>query len=54
MKTGELKLRNMIDGFGFSCQTEAKSPKTVEWYTAFLGRFDKFLKSKDLPNDLLP
>lgn len=52
MKTGELKLRNLIDGFGFSCQTEAKSPKTVEWYTAFLGRFDRFLKGKGLPDDV--
>lgn len=52
VKTGELKLRNLIDGFGFSCQTEAKSPKTVEWYTAFLGRFNRFLESNNLPSDV--
>ena len=39
METSNLALENLIQGFRLSCQTEGKSPKTVEWYTSFLGIF---------------
>ncbi len=40
----KLNLRNLIDGFKLSCQTENKSPKTIEWYLCFLQRFLQFLQ----------
>ncbi len=40
----ELNLKNLIEGFKLSCQTENKSPKTIEWYTCFLQRFLQFLQ----------
>jgi len=40
----ELDLKNLIEGFKLSCQTENKSPKTIEWYTCFLERFLRFLQ----------
>jgi site-specific recombinase XerD len=49
MKTGALELGNLIQGFKLSCQTECKSPRTVEWYTTFLDRFLGFLERKDYP-----
>ena len=44
MKSSVLELGNLIQGFKLSCQTEGKSPKTVEWYTTFLYRFLAFLE----------
>lgn len=52
METSNLALENLIQGFRLSCQTEGKSPKTVEWYTSFLGIFHRFLKLKGLPTEL--
>lgn len=52
MKTSVLELENLIQGFQLSCQAEGKSPRTVEWYTAFLLRFLKFLQSNSLPTIL--
>jgi site-specific recombinase XerD len=49
METSFLELNTLIEGFKLSCQTEGKSPKTIEWYTAFLERFRLFLLSNDLP-----
>jgi integrase/recombinase XerD len=49
MKTSALDLGNLIQGFRLSCQTEGKSPKTTEWYTAFLERFRGFLNQSNLP-----
>jgi hypothetical protein len=49
MKTSALELGNLIQGFKLSCQTEGKSPKTIEWYTAFLERFRGFLEQSSLP-----
>jgi integrase/recombinase XerD len=40
----ELDLKNLIEGFKLSCQTENKSPKTIEWYISFLNRFYRFLE----------
>jgi len=45
-----LDLQNLIQGFKLSCQTENKSPKTIEWYTCFLDRFYKFLKKSNYPS----
>jgi len=39
-----LDLKSLIEGFKLSCQTENKSPKTIEWYTCFLERFLQFLQ----------
>ena len=49
MKTSTLELGNLIQGFKLTCQTEGKSPKTVEWYTSFLERFRRYLKVNDYP-----
>jgi site-specific recombinase XerD len=45
-------LHNLIAGYKLSCQTEGKSPKTIEWYQAFLLRFLAFLEKHDLPQDI--
>jgi len=47
-----LDLQNLIQGFKLSCQTESKSPKTIEWYTGFLNRFYDFLERNNLPTDV--
>ena len=52
MKTSNLDFETLIQGFKLSCQTEGKSPKTVEWYTDFLRRFLRFLRLRNLPCDL--
>ena len=52
MNNDFLELKNLVEGFRLSCQIEGKSPKTVEWYTAFLTRFSRFLESKKLPTAL--
>ncbi len=49
METSILALEYLIQGFRLSCQAEGKSPRTVEWYTAFLLRFLRFLQSNGLP-----
>jgi len=49
MKTSELELENMIQGFILSYQTEGKSPNTITWYRDFINRFMQFLKSRDYP-----
>ena len=52
MKTSVLELENLVQGFKLSCQTEGKSPKTIEWYLAFIGRFLGFLKRNEMPTSL--
>ena len=52
MKSSIFELDNLIDGFKLSCQTEGKSPRTVEWYYSFLARFLSFLKLKEFPTDV--
>lgn len=52
METGTLELKNLIQGFKLSCQTECKSPKTIEWYTSFLHRFHNFLERNNCPTDV--
>ena len=52
MNSDFLELENLIEGFKLSCQIEGKSPKTIEWYIAFLTRFRRFLESKGLPTAL--
>jgi site-specific recombinase XerD len=52
METSILELKNLIEGFRLSCQTEGKSPKTIEWYTAFLIRFRSFLESNHSPTSI--
>lgn len=52
MEASNLELGNLIQGFIFSCQTEGKSPRTIEWYITFLRRFDKFLESRNLPTSI--
>ena len=36
METSVLDIANLIRGFELSCQTEGKSPKTIEWYKTTL------------------
>jgi hypothetical protein len=45
-------LSNLIEGFRLSCQTDGKSPRTVEWYIANLKGCRDFLTSKGLPHDV--
>ncbi|MBA7645278.1 Tyrosine recombinase XerD [subsurface metagenome] len=52
MKTSVLELGDLIQAFKLSCQTEGKSPKTIEWYTSFLLRFLKFLGQSKLPTQI--
>ncbi|MFO7996090.1 MAG: tyrosine-type recombinase/integrase [Dehalococcoidia bacterium] len=52
METSTLELKNLIQGFKLSCQTECKSPRTVEWYTSFLDRFHGFLERNNCPADI--
>ena len=52
METSNLALENLIQGFRLSCQTEGKSPKTIEWYYSFLDRFRRFLISSNYPADI--
>ncbi len=49
METSVLDIANLIRGFELSCQTEGKSPKTIEWYTCFLDKFLQFLNSRFYP-----
>lgn len=49
MNSNMLSLDNLIQGFKLSCQTEGKSPKTIEWYTSFLCRFLQFLTLNSYP-----
>ena len=51
MKSSILELGNLIRGFKISCQTEGKSPKTIEWYTTFLYRFLAFLELSNYTTD---
>jgi len=46
-----LELVNLIQGFKLCCQTEGKSPKTIDWYTTFLYRFLAFLQFSNYPTD---
>ena len=49
MNSDILELQNLINGFKICCQTEGKSPRTIEWYDAFLRRFRSFLDLNQLP-----
>jgi len=51
MNSNGLDIANLIEGFRLSCQTEGKSPKTIEWYSGFLNRFRLFLESNSMPTD---
>jgi site-specific recombinase XerD len=52
MNKSSAELRSLIQGFKFTCQTEGKSAKTIEWYSSFLDRFCRFLERSNLPTDL--
>ena len=47
-----LDLQNLLQGFKLSCQSEGKSPKTIEWYTGFLNRFLQFLETCGYPTEI--
>lgn len=49
--TTPLTLEKLLEGYRLSCQAEAKSPKTIEWYSSFLTRFKTFLEQNQLPDD---
>jgi len=51
MKSSVLELGNLIQGFKLSCQTEGKSPKTIEWYVTFLQKFLAFLELENYTTD---
>ena len=51
MNNNSLNITDLIKGFRLSCQTEGKSPKTTEWYTCFLARFNEFLESRQMPGN---
>ena len=45
IKMAELDLTKLVSHFAQSNKAEAKSPKTVSWYTEMLFDFVKFLRS---------
>jgi site-specific recombinase XerD len=49
MENRVLELDKLIQLFHLSCQIERKSPRTIEWYASFLGRFRRFLEQQGLP-----
>ena len=51
MNNNSLNITDLIKGFRLSCQTEGKSPKTTEWYTCFLARFNEFLQVSQMPTN---
>ena len=46
MNKNSLYLQVLIDDYILCCATEGKSPKTLEWYSFNLRRFNCFLKEK--------
>ncbi len=52
MDSPTTNLATLIEGYRLSCQTEGKSPKTIEWYSAFLDRFLRYLQGRGLPTSL--
>ena len=46
------KLSKCIDYYEVCNRAEGKSPKTITWYSANLGRFRNYLKSRHLPDSL--
>ena len=52
MNSTKFDLENLIQGFKLACQTEGKSPKTIEWYNGFLERFLRFLDMSGYPSDI--
>ena len=51
MNNNNVDLTKLIEGFKLSCQTENKSPKTIEWYIGFLTRFRQFLGLHQMPGN---
>jgi integrase/recombinase XerD len=47
-----LELDTLIAGFRLCCQTEAKSPVTIEWYVSALKRFRRYLTNNGMPTHL--
>jgi hypothetical protein len=47
-----LEISTLIQGFKFSCQTEGKSPRTIDWYISFMERFRWFLAKRHLPTNV--
>lgn len=52
MTSKAMELKNLIEGFQLTCQTEGKSHKTVEWYCSFLARFLSFLKLQGFSTEI--
>ena len=50
-QTIPLTLEKLLEGYRLCCQAEAKSPKTIEWYSSFLTRFRIFLERNQMPDD---
>jgi site-specific recombinase XerD len=48
-----LNIARLIESYAICLSTEGKSPKTIEWHTANLKRFGRFLKVQELTT-LLP
>jgi len=46
------KLKNLIDYYEICNRSEGKSPKTVEWYSANLRRFLRYLKTRHLSDSI--
>ena len=51
MNNNSLDLASLIEEYRVTCQTEGKSPRTIEWYTSFLTRFRQFLESRQMHTD---
>ena len=50
MIRNQVDLGRMIEGFKLSCQTEGKSPKTIEWYEEFTRECLAILVARKITN----
>ena len=48
MGTNLPSLDDIIEDYLLCCITEGKSPRTIEWYSYNLGRFNRYLESQGL------
>ena len=47
MNSNTLELKNLIEGFKLTCQTEGKSPRTTEWVFRFVDQIPAFSRGQE-------
>ena len=53
MGTNLPSLDDIIEDYLLCCFTEGKSPRTIEWYSYNLGRFNRYLESQGLSQEII-